>query len=192
MSKSRRWITLILALIALLLLGWNLTSKDESSALSATKNQTSTYISMNSNTIIYNTEGALIYRITSDKITYFTVNKVSWFHNPAITTYDEHQVPNWSARADTARLSNDHMLYLYGHVEVNTLMHNSQLQFIKTDSARVSLISQNVTSNDKVIFFGRGFRSAGMKMCGNLKKKTAQLIGKVKTYYEIKNIHQQH
>ena len=191
MSKSRRWITLILALIALVLIGWNLTSQDESSAPVAANDQEPTYTSANSNTVVYNPQGALAYKLVSDKVTYFSTDEVSWFDKPVMTTYDENKVPTWSVRADKAKLTKDRMLYLYGHVEVNTLTQDSQLQRIKTDNAQVNLVSQDVTSDDQVTLFGRGFNSTGMKMRGNLRTKNAELIEKVKTYYEIQNAQQQ-
>ena len=48
MSKSRRWITLILALVALILIGWNLTNQDESATPLASNDQEPTYTSANS------------------------------------------------------------------------------------------------------------------------------------------------
>ncbi|MEZ3500150.1 LPS export ABC transporter periplasmic protein LptC [Pantoea sp. KPR_PJ] len=191
MSKSRRWITLILALIALVLIGWNLTSQDENGVPVATNDQEPTYTSANSNTVVYNPTGALAYKLVSDKVTYFAADEVSWFDKPVMTTYDENKVPTWSVRADKAKLTKDRMLYLYGHVEVNTLTQDSQLQRIQTDNAQVNLISQDVTSDDQVTLFGRGFNSTGMKMRGNLRTKNAELIEKVKTYYEIQNAQQQ-
>ncbi|MDR5650589.1 LPS export ABC transporter periplasmic protein LptC, partial [Staphylococcus nepalensis] len=37
-----------------------------------------------------------------------------------------------SVKADKAKLTNDRMLYLYGHVEVNALVPDSQLRRITT------------------------------------------------------------
>ena len=186
MSKSRRWITLILALIALVLIGWNLTNQDDTSAPVA-NDQAPTYTSADSNTVVYNPQGALTYKLVSDKVTYFSVDELSWFDNPVMTTYDENKVPTWSVRADKAKLTKDRMLYLYGHVELTTLTQDSQLQRIKTDNAQVNLVSQDVTSDDQVTLYGRSFNSTGMKMRGNLRTKNAELIEKVKTSYEIQN-----
>ncbi|WP_130833615.1 LPS export ABC transporter periplasmic protein LptC [[Erwinia] mediterraneensis] len=187
MSKSRRWITLILALIALILIGWNLTSQDETQTPIASSDQEPTYTSEQSNTVVYNPTGGLAYKLVSEKVTYFSAGEVSWFDNPVMTTYDENKVPTWSVRADKAKLTNDRMLYLYGHVEVNTLTQDSQLERIKTDNAQVNLVTQDVTSDDQVTLYGRSFNSTGMKMRGNLRTKNAELIEKVKTYYEIQN-----
>jgi Uncharacterized protein conserved in bacteria len=52
MSKSRRWITLILALIALVLIGWNLTNQDDSEAPVATNSQEPTYTSEKSHSVV--------------------------------------------------------------------------------------------------------------------------------------------
>ncbi|WP_313377601.1 LPS export ABC transporter periplasmic protein LptC [Pantoea sp. CTOTU50773] len=187
MSKSRRWITLILALIALVLIGWNLTNQDDSEAPVATNSQEPTYTSEKSHSVVYNPTGALAYKLISDKVTYFAADEVSWFDNPVATTYDENKVPTWTIRADRAKLTKDRMLYLYGHVEVNTLTQDSQLERIITDTAQVNLVTQDVTSDDQVTLFGRSFNSTGMKMRGNLRTKNAQLLEKVKTSYEIQN-----
>ncbi|HCW99611.1 MAG TPA: LPS export ABC transporter periplasmic protein LptC, partial [Pantoea sp.] len=168
-----------------------LTSQDDNSAPVAANDQEPTYTSANSNTVVYNPQGALAYKLVSEKVTYFSADEVSWFDKPVMTTYDENKVPTWSVRADKAKLTKDRMLYLYGHVEVNTLTQDSQLQRIKTDNAQVNLVSQDVTSDDQVTLFGRGFNSTGMKMRGNLRTKNAELIEKVKTYYEIQNAQQQ-
>ncbi|MVZ11216.1 lipopolysaccharide ABC transporter substrate-binding protein LptC, partial [Enterobacteriaceae bacterium 8376wG6] len=39
----------------------------------------------------------------------------------------------------------------------------------------------------EVTLYGTNFTSTGMKMRGNLRTKTAELIDKVKTNYEIQN-----
>ena len=185
MSKTRRWITLLLALIAIILIGWNLAGTDETQAPVETNNQEPTYTSANSSTVLYNPTGSLRYKLVSDKVTYFSADEVSWFDNPLMTTYDDNKIPAWSVRADKAKLTKDRMLYLYGHVEVNSLTKDAQLERIKTDNAQVNLVTQDVMSNDQVTLYGRSFNSTGMKMRGNLRTKTAELIEKVKTNYEI-------
>lgn len=187
MSKTRRWITLLLALVAIVLIGWNMTDNDKGNAPAAANGLEPTYTSETSNTVVYNPMGALSYKLVSDKVTYFSQDGVSWFDNPLMTTYDENKIPTWSVRADKAKLTNDRMLYLYGHVEVNSLTKDAQLQRIKTDNAVVNLVTQDVTSEDQVTLYGSSFNSSGMKMRGNLRNKTAELIEKVKTSYEIQN-----
>ncbi|WP_455851747.1 LPS export ABC transporter periplasmic protein LptC [Pantoea endophytica] len=187
MSKSRRWMTLILALIALVLIGWNLTNQDDDRTPVATNDQAPTYTSEKSNTVVYNPTGALGYKLVSAKVTYFAADEISWFDNPVMTTYDVNKVATWSVRADKAKLTKDRMLYLYGNVVVNSLTQDSQLERILTDNAQVNLVTQDVTSDDQVTLFGRSFNSTGMKMRGNLRTKHAELLEKVKTSYEIQN-----
>ncbi|KAB8306798.1 LPS export ABC transporter periplasmic protein LptC [Erwinia endophytica] len=190
MSKTKRWITLLLALVAIVLIGWNLAGEDNNTVPAAGNAQEPTYTSQRSNTVVYNPQGALSYRLISDKVTYFSTDAVSWFDNPVMTTFDTNKIPTWSVRADKAKLTNDRMLYLYGHVEVNSLTQDAQLQRIKTDNAVVNLVTQDVASDDQVTLYGSSFNSTGMKMRGNLRKKTAELIEKVKTSYEIQNAKQ--
>ncbi|WP_034917296.1 MULTISPECIES: LPS export ABC transporter periplasmic protein LptC [Erwinia] len=187
MSKTRRWMTLLLALVAIVLIGWNLADTDNDAARKKTNSEEPTYTSQSSNTVVYNPQGTLSYKLVSDTVTWFSEESVSWFDNPVMTTYDDNKVPTWSVRSDKAKLTNDRMLYLYGHVEVNSLTKDAQLERIKTDNAIVNLVTQDVTSDDRVTLYGSSFNSTGMKMRGNLRKKTAELIEKVKTSYEIQN-----
>ncbi|WP_168386064.1 LPS export ABC transporter periplasmic protein LptC [Erwinia amylovora] len=187
MSKTRRWITLILAVITIVLIGWNLTDSDNGKGAVTSNDTEPTYMSDNSRTLVYSPTGAISYKLVSDKATYYATDAVSWFDNPVMTTYDDSKAASWTVRADKARLTNDRMLYLYGHVQVDSLTQDAQLERIKTDNAQVNLTTQDVTSEDRVNLYGRSFNSTGMKMRGNLRNKTAELIEKVKTSYEIQN-----
>lgn len=104
-----------------------------------------------------------------------------------MTTFDTNKAPTWSIKADKAKLTNDRMLYLYGHVEVDALSADSQLRKITTDNAQINLVTQDVTSDDMVTLYGTTFNSSGLKMRGNLRSKNAELIEKVRTSYEIQN-----
>jgi lipopolysaccharide export system protein LptC len=187
MSKTKLWMTLLLALAALALIGWNLADLDGESNTVPLNTQDPTYQSQHTVTIVYNPTGKLNYKLVAEDVKYFTAEQLSWFTQPVMTLFDENAVATWSVRADRAKLTNDRMLYLYGHVEVNSLTQTSQLEKIKTDNAIVNLITQDVSSDDEVTLFGAGFTSNGMKMRGNLRNKTAELIEKVNTYYEIQN-----
>lgn len=187
MSKTKLWMTLLLALAALALIGWNLADLDGESNTVPLNTQDPTYQSQHTVTVVYNPTGKLNYKLVAEDVKYFTAEQLSWFTQPVMTLFDENAVATWSVRADRAKLTNDRMLYLYGHVEVNSLTQTSQLEKIKTDNAIVNLITQDVSSDDEVTLFGAGFTSNGMKMRGNLRNKTAELIEKVNTYYEIQN-----
>lgn len=65
----------------------------------------------------------------------------------------------------------------------------SQLERITTDNAQVNLVTQDISSDDEVTLYGSNFTSHGLKMRGNMRDKTARLIDKVNTYYEIQSKH---
>lgn len=185
MSKTKVWLTLLLALIALVLLGLNLTSTREAGSQSVGQSNEPTYTMQKNITVVYDPTGKLSYKLIADKADHYGVEQVSWFSQPVATMFNEQAVATWSVRADRAKLTKDRMLYLYGHVEVNSLTNDSQLERIKTDNAQINLITQDVTSDDEVTLYGVNFTSNGLKMRGNLRSKTAELIDKVKSYYEI-------
>lgn len=187
MSKTKLWITVLLALAALALIGWTLADFDGEGDAVPLNTQEPTYQSQHTVTVVYSPTGKLNYKLVAEDVKYFTAEQLSWFTQPVMTLFDENAVATWTVRADRAKLTNDRMLYLYGHVEVNSLTPTSQLEKIKTDNAIVNLVTQDVSSDDKVTLFGAGFTSNGMKMRGNLRNKTAELIEKVNTYYEIQN-----
>ncbi|CAK9883689.1 MAG: Lipopolysaccharide export system protein LptC [Candidatus Erwinia impunctatus] len=187
MNTFRRWITLLLLLVTIILIGWNLADRQSSPTPVTSNTQEPTYTSQTSDTAVYNPEGKLSYKLRSEEVTYFSADATSWFEHPVMTTYDENQTATWSVKSDKARLTNDKMLYLYGHVVVNSLTETSQLKQIKTDNAIINLVTQDVTSDDEVTLYGSNFGSSGLKMRGNLRNKTAELIEKVKTSYEIEN-----
>ncbi|ATM76720.1 MULTISPECIES: LPS export ABC transporter periplasmic protein LptC [Serratia] len=187
MSKTKLWITILLTVIALALIGWNMADFSDDDNSVPVNNQDPTYQSQHTVTVVYNPAGQLSYKLVAEEVKYYTADELSWFTQPVMTLFDEHAVATWSIRADRAKLTKNRMLYLYGHVEVNSLTTTSQLEKIKTDNAQINLVTQDVSSDDEVTLFGTNFTSNGMKMRGNLRNKTAELIDKVKTNYEIQN-----
>lgn len=190
MSKTRRWVIILLSLVVLILIGLNLASTDDTPQ-QAINPDDPTYTSEHTDTVVYTPEGALNYRLIAEQVEYFSEQQLSWFAKPVMTTFDTNKIPTWSIKADKAKLTNDRMLYLYGHVEVNALTADSQLRKITTDNAQINLVTQDVTSDDMVTLYGTTFNSSGQKMRGNLRSKHAELIEKVRTSYEIQNKHTQ-
>ena len=159
MSKTRRWVIILLSLVALVLIGLNLADKDDSGPV-AVNTGDPTYKSEHTDTVVYSPEGALSYRLIAEHVEYFSDQGLSWFTHPVLTTFDTAKVPTWSIKADKAKLTNDRMLYLYGHVEINALTEDAQLRKITTDNAQVNLITQDVSSDDLVTLYGTTFNSS--------------------------------
>ena len=184
MSRTKRWIIIFLSIIAIILIGLNITGSDNDEPIIVDNNEP-TYTSEQAITRVYNLTGGLNYRLVTENVEYFAADSTSWFTKPVMTQYDEKKLATWEIRADRAKLTNDRMLYLYGNVVVNALTPDAQLRKITTDNASINLTTQDISSDDQVTLYGTSFNSSGMKMRGNLRNKTAQLIEKVKTSYEI-------
>lgn len=185
MSKTKLSLITLLTLIALGLIGWNLTSFEPEKTVMPPDDKEPTYQTEQMITIVYNPEGQLNYKLTAEDVKYYASPEDTWFTKPVMIMFDKDQIATWSVRSDRAKLTKERMLYLYDNVEVNSLTTTSQLEKIKTNSAEVNLLTQDISSDDHVTLYGANFTSEGMKMRGNLRDKTAQLIEKVKTYYEI-------
>jgi len=186
MSKTRRWVIILLALVVLVLIGVNLVNQDAPEEI-APDTSAPTYQSERTHTLAYSPEGALNYRLIALNVEYYSDRALTWFTKPVLTTYDKEKTPAWSIKSDKAKLTNDRMLYLYGNVEILALTADSQLRRITTDNAQVNLVTQDVSSDDMVTLYGTTFNSSGLKMRGNLRSKNAELIEKVKSSYEIQN-----
>ncbi|MGP1924776.1 MAG: LPS export ABC transporter periplasmic protein LptC [Arsenophonus sp. NEOnobi-MAG3] len=187
MSKFKFCLNIILILIVLWLIGCNLADFNQSKAPFMLDNSQPNYQTGNTITHTYDSIGKLAYKLITDKTHHFSNKKITWFINPVLTTYDRNSIPTWAIRANKAKLTNDNILYLYGNVQVNSLNPTSDLQQILTENAIVNLITQDVFSDDKVTIIGIGLRSVGMRIRGNMRTHTAELIENVKTYYEIPN-----
>ncbi len=190
MSKIRSWLIAILTLIALALIGWNLSNVNDEASLPIVDDGYPNYQTQEAITFVYDPEGKLSYKLVADDVKNYTKTKQTWFTNPVLTTFDPNgapgaPIPTWTVRSNQAKLTNDNTLYLYGDVQVDSLTDASQLQRITTDNATVNLTTQDVASDNRVTLTGVGLKSVGMKMRGNLRNKTAELIEKVTTQYEI-------
>ncbi|MCW2257743.1 lipopolysaccharide export system protein LptC [Providencia alcalifaciens] len=186
MSNTKKWLIILLSLIALGLIGWNLAGYDTDTQTDQLEdNSQPNYQTDDSVTFVYNLVGDLAYKLVSEKIDNYTVEKVTWFTKPVLTTYNEAGIPTWTVRSKKAKLTNDRVLYLYDTVEVDSLSPDSQIQRISTQSAVINLVTQDVSSDDKVTIIGQGLNSTGLKMRGNLRSRTAELIEDVKTHYVL-------
>ncbi|WP_158366555.1 LPS export ABC transporter periplasmic protein LptC [Candidatus Williamhamiltonella defendens] len=198
MNQKIKGAAFLLSVIVIIFLSWNLFDyfdlnlKDSTISLSQ---NAPLYQAREIRTDIYNLEGFLSYTITAQNaVRYFHKKQtgdsndpenITWFTKPVMVLFDEIFQPYWSLKADRAKLTDNEMLYLYGHVELTNLVQSTDLKKITTENAKINLITQDISSNDSVNLYGVDFFSSGMKMQGNLRSKKADLVEKVKTNYEI-------
>ncbi|MCR3755635.1 MAG: lipopolysaccharide transport system protein LptC [Sodalis sp. Psp] len=190
MSKTSSWITVtvLLGLLVLVLIGWSLVDTNNTPVQSLVNIGEPTYQSECTTTVVHNAAGWVNYKFVANHVDHFAEDQITWFTLPVITMFDRNKVPTWMIRTDQAKLTQNKILYLYGQVQVDSLTDASKIKCITTDNAVVNLVTQDVFSDDEVTLYGSGFNSSGMKMRGNLCNKTAELIEKVKTSYEIQNL----
>jgi lipopolysaccharide export system protein LptC len=184
MSKSRRVLILLLSLTTLVLIGWNLAEPD-APIREARESSSPTYQSKETETTIYDPTGSLQYKLVADDVKHYADDTTTWFSQPVTTLFNKDATPTWLIRADSAKLTSEKILYLQGRVKLESLLSETQLKTIETESASIDLTSQDIASDGMVYITGVGFISNGMKMRGNLRNKHAELIEKVKTTYEI-------
>lgn len=86
MSKTRRWVIILLSLLALILIGLNLANTDDTAQPEVNPNDP-TYKSEHTDTVVYSPEGALSYRLIAEHVEYFPSGGL-WFTKPVMTTFD--------------------------------------------------------------------------------------------------------
>lgn len=93
MSNAKKWLIILLSLIALGLIGWNLAGLDtDTPTNSVLDNSQPNYQTDDSVTFVYNPAGDLAYKLVSDKIDNYTAEKITWFaSDETILTIDASQ-----------------------------------------------------------------------------------------------------
>lgn len=187
MIKLKFCLSVIIIIIALTLIFLNLGDFNQTELSGITDNSQPNFQSNNIITYIYNPVGKLVYKIIADKTYYFSKSKINWFINPLLIIYNTKNIPYWRICANKAKLDGNTMLYLYGKVQIKSLSTTSVLQKFFAKNVFLNLITQDILSNNKVTIIGIDFQSVGVKMFGNLRTRTIELIENVKTCYELKN-----
>lgn len=142
-----------------------------------------TYQSKMITTTVYDVAGVMVNKIIAQRVSHYSANGDTYFQYPDVTLFTPKGMPSWQISAHEARLTKTQMLHLTGEVKVINLQPNSQLERILASRANVDLTTQTVTSSSEVMLEGPGFYSTGSKLKGDLKKKTAELLENVKTFY---------
>ncbi|WP_395479699.1 LPS export ABC transporter periplasmic protein LptC [Candidatus Curculioniphilus buchneri] len=187
MIKILRWITTIPLLFILVFICLNLLNTEKIPLQTTVNSIQPTSQSEKTSILAYNTEGGINYKLIANHIDYFAKEHITWFTKPSATIFDEKKLPTWMIKADLAKLTRNKILRLYGHVQVHNLTNAFQIQHIIMDNAVINLLTQDIYSDNIVTLHGIRFSATGMKMRGNLRNKTADLIENVHTFYEMQN-----
>lgn len=75
MSKTKTWLIIILAIIALGLIGWNISDNETPVVSVSADNSQPNYQTDESVTFVYNPMGDLAYKLVADKIDNYTAEK---------------------------------------------------------------------------------------------------------------------
>ncbi len=185
-----RW-NIVLSVITLALLAWfySLHQDDENLNDLIKSDDSPEYIGQKMQTTVYSPSGKKQYLALSEKVEHYANDKHTDFHKPIVYLFDIQTEQlggqSWKISADNAKLSNENMLYLTGNVTVQSLLADSRLQRVETQSAVVNLKTQDITSDTMVTINGLNFNSTGLKLSGNLQQQIATLKEQVRTHYEI-------
>ncbi|UDG81015.1 Lipopolysaccharide export system protein LptC [Candidatus Hartigia pinicola] len=186
MRNTKKWLVILMSFGMLGLIGWNLSGYNTETFTDHVINKREpNYHTDNAVTFIYNPFGELSYQLVSDNIDNYTTEKVTWFTNPVLTIYNNVGIPAWIMKSRKAKLMNNKVLYLYNNVQVDNLGAELQIQRILTQNAIINLITQDILSDDKVTIIGQGLNSTGLKMRGNFRTRSTELIEDIKTYYVL-------
>lgn len=146
-----------------------------------------TYKSQHMVSRVYDLAGHLNYYLVSDNVEHYATQGETQFTSPDMTLYDDKHQPNWHIKSNHATLTQDKMLLLYGKVDVNSLVSDSELRKIKGSNVQINLVNRDITSEDEITLYGMTFTAAGRRLEGNLATKAAKLYENVNTYFGTKD-----
>ncbi|MXP56428.1 LPS export ABC transporter periplasmic protein LptC [Pantoea sp. Mhis] len=152
MIESKLWLILVLFSITLIFIIWKFDVNNNKISINI-NDDTPTYTCEHIKTLMYDSYGHLNYKLMSDKISYFSSSELTWFEHPNMIIYVKNNNPTWFIHADKGKLTKNYILYLYGHVELDTLIKNIQLKYIKTENVQVNLNTQQIITNDQITFY---------------------------------------
>ncbi|MBK4765283.1 MAG: LPS export ABC transporter periplasmic protein LptC [Pantoea sp. Brub] len=181
--KKKYFLIFIICVIIYYLIKLNLIKDNDVYEL-FTDNKIPNFTTFHSNNYIYDIQGNLKYQILSKKTIHFSTNKLSWLYKPVLITFIDKN-PIWIIYANKAKLTKEHILYLYGNIQYHSLIKSAFIEKIKTNSVIINFVNQDITSKDKVVLYGKNFYSISNCFTGNLQKNIITFKGKVKTYYAI-------
>ena len=138
-----------------------------------------------SSTSVYNSLGEILYKLESEEVTYSPEESISSVRKPVVTLYNNQALPRWRLHANQGDMIRDNIIYLRKDVRLDSLISDSIIKSIKTDSLSVNLNSQEVFSDSRVELFGYNFACVSMRINYNLREKIAELHNDVITKYVI-------
>ncbi len=182
MTSVKKFWTAILAIIALVIIGYIQLNSEEQLVVNY-HSEEPTFKSKQMVTFAYEPTGQLAYKLTAEEVENFAEQKSTWFTQPVLVIYDKTKAATWTVRSDKAKLTNNRQLYLYDNIVIDNLQVAPQIKQILAQEAFLNMLTQDITSDKQVTIIGPTFQSKGEKMKGNLKEKSAKLLDKVQTIY---------
>lgn len=179
-----RFITLVLLLGALILVGLKLSdfNQDENSS-SIPSNSSQVYIAIETKTLVYNELGQLSHELLADKAINDAGSNTSTLTAPILFIFNDTGLPEFKVSADKALIDENKYLFLENNVKVTGLIPGTILEMLTTPSAFIDLNTQDISSHEKVNIQGKGFVSTGNGLKGNIKAQQADLLNNVKSIY---------
>ncbi len=134
--------------------------------------------------VSFNTKGLRSYQIQAQHLEHFAESGNTNFVKPVLWVYQAGKQAQWRVTADSAVLTESHILTLNGTVHAYSLAPHSMFKDIQTENLTLNLVNKNFSTPDEVVITGVNFTNQGKGIQGNMDKGEATLLNQVKGQYE--------
>lgn len=177
-------ILFILSILAYGLIQWKTSEKTQDQIIDG--ELISDFIAENLRSSIYSETGQRTHQIQADRMEHYPTLQLTRFELPFYTLYPKNSTPPWHVSAQEATLHKTNNVLLEDNVTISATEVDSFIERIECKTLTLDLNTNIITTDQKIIIYGKGFTIYGSGLMIDL--NTTQMT--LKTH--DKTIYQQH
>ena len=187
MSLLSRWAIVIFLLGACLygLTEWRNANKKPTDAIDS--DLAPDFIAESLKSAIYNPEGTLSHEIEADRMEHYTELEFTHFELPNYTLYPKKSGSPWQVSAKEATLYNNNRVVLKNTIRITSTEKDFLIQEVHGKTLELDLTTNIISSNQKVIVYGKNFTMYGTGLIIDINTTQMTLTEHDKTTFKKDN-----
>lgn len=187
MSLLSKWALVIFMLGAFLygVTEWRNANKKPNDAIDT--ELTPDFIAESLKSAIYDPQGRLTHEVEADRMEHYTELEFTHFEFPNYTLYPKKLGSPWQVKAKEATLYNNNKVVLKNTIRITSTEKDSLVKEIHGKVLELDLTTNIISSDQKVIVYGRNFTMYGSGLIIDLNTTQMTLTEHDKTIFEKNN-----
>ncbi|MGB0893934.1 MAG: LPS export ABC transporter periplasmic protein LptC [Parashewanella sp.] len=184
---NRVTLAIILFFSTALFLYWQVQVKQGQQAQHVSTEEIPDYVATNLNSLEFDKKGKLSSRVTAEHMEHYQNKDITLFAKPVYVLFGDNDATPWRVEAQQGLLTKEQsQVVLTGGVVLKAVDKQEPLQSVHTDSLKMDLTTNILTSDDKVYIKGHGFHSQGTGLFADKEAEIIRLKSQVSGTYEAK------